>query len=1490
MTKAPTIFHPLIRRWFAERIGAPTPVQQEAWPVIAEGWHALISAPTGSGKTLTAFLWGLNQLINGAWPAGRISLLYISPLKALNNDIRRNLLTPLDELTDLFERAGETFPDIYVMTRSGDTEASDRRRMLRHPPAILITTPESLNILLSSRKARPLLAHLKTVILDEIHAVAGTKRGVHLLSAVERLTRLSGEFQRLALSATVRPLQRVADLVGGYQLDVQAEPPRYRRREVRIVAPPQAKEYRVRVCFPEPAAGPQLRRKLRTPFLSLVADFCKQIIQANRSTLVFVNNRRHCERLCLLINQDEPEIIAYSHHGSLSREMRAVVEKRLKRGELRAIVATSSLELGIDIGPLDQVILVETPVTISSAVQRIGRAGHQVGAASEGTLVPLNGRDVVYAAVMARTVMDHDIEPIRPVTCPLDVLAQVIVSMAGMESWRLDALFDFLRTISAFHPLSRTHFDLVVAMLAGRYQEARLRVLKPLVSVDGLDGTIEARESSVRLLYSSGGTIPDRGYFHLRHAETRAKVGDLDEEFVWERRVGDTFALGMQSWRILEITHNDVLAAPVSPTRSDVPFWRAENLDRGFHFSSRIGGFLEWANDSLDDPVFCELLREEYGLTESAVAALLGFLKRQRAAVQGDLPHRHHLVLERFLDPDQKEAKIHLVLHTLWGGCINRPLSFVLAQAWEDAYGGQVDVFSNNDCIVLLVPDRLGIPEEPDLFALVPPERIETLLRHRLEQTGFFGARFRENAARALLLPRHTFARRMPLWVNRQRSRQLLEAIAQYEDFPILLETWRTCLQDDFDLEGLQEVLAEVQSGEIRTSIVTTTNPSPFCDSILWRVTNALLYGDDTPAQKGPSRLREDLLQEAVHLPRLRPKIARALVETFEQKAQRTFPGYAPRTPRDVIDWIKERLLMPAPEWDALRSAIEQDDPAVSKKLTAALLDKVVMLTFPDRAPGITAVESLPRLARVFGQGLSGAECRSLLGRRMEWPEAALAQEAPNGEENGGLAEWLREWFRFYGPRELTFYREVLPLPEERLLEAIEELVEERVLVVDRLTDPGDREEVCDSENLEILLRQKRSRARSDLKPLPADWLPLFIAAHQGLASFAPDMQGALQPLLGHPVPASLLETEVLPARIPDYRPSMLDVVARESELIWVGSPGKKVVLAFPEGRDLFSEPQARDDPSEQMWREIAPRLFADPRGRYTFESLLESTGLTTEELNSSLWEFTWEGRVANDAFSALRKGLEMSFKVDDEEARGPRRRRAWARRWSTARTVAGNWHMLPPVEEPGDLVDREELNRDRVRLLLDRYGILFRELLARELPPLRWGSVFRTLRLMELAGEVVAGCFFEGIPGIQFASHAAVRMFREGIPEEAVFWVNAADPGSLCGLDIEAMKGALPRRVAGNHLTYHGRRLVVVSQRHGKELDIRVPPDHPLLEKYLEFISVQLTRAILPKQRVDVETINGEPSGRSPYLTWFRDFLDVCVDSKKTSLWKLSS
>ncbi|HAE22765.1 MAG TPA: ATP-dependent helicase, partial [Spirochaetaceae bacterium] len=933
----PDSFHPLIRAWFDERYGAATPVQKEAWPRIAAGDHVLAGAPTGSGKTLTAFLDALSRFAGGHVPVRGVSLLYVSPLKALNEDIRQNLIEPLRELSAYFAAHGESFPRVRVATRSGDTPQAERRRMLSDPPSILCTTPESLFILLSSKSGLALLSGLRLVIVDEIHALLGSKRGTSLASSLGRLSLLSGEFQRIGLSATLKSFEPAARFLAGRRLIREAGgAARYEARAVAVLAPPAVKRYELEVLWPSapialrsvPPEGEHDAAPSR--YAAIVRDLARRM-GGERGVLAFADSRRRAERLAAMLNEEAGEGSAWAHHGSLSKDVRRAVELRLKEGRLPCVVATSSLELGIDIGSIGLVALAGAPSRADQALQRLGRSGHGVGQSSRGLLYPFHGMDALQAAAISGAVFDKEVDELSPPESPLDMLAQIILSMLLFEPRGPQKLYEELLSFSPYTSLTRHDFDAVIAMLAGRYADSRVKELSARIYLDEDDGLLHAREGAAMLLYGAGGSIPDRGYYALRLAGSGAKLGELDEEFVFERRVGNSFSLGAQAWRITNISDEAVEVTPLGRGADFMPFWKAEKASRGRSVARRM---LELCQLVQSDPsAFGVRLRKELAFGDEAASALEGFLTAQkRAQKDARLPSPSSLTLELHRDPDKRQDAVVAFIHTLRGLSVNEPLGIALSARIADELGLGIERLANDDSIYLLLPlSDLGEARslvERSLTGLGNGTALMDGLRSGLEASGAFGAAFRENAGRALLLPRSGFKKRSPLWITRLRAKRLFERVRGFEDFPIVKESWKSMLYERFDLERLGELCRGLGDGSVGIEAFTSVVPSPFAEGSGWAETNRYLYeGDELRAGQsgfaaasrtgGPSSAGSPVsagdraIEAALGDARLRPLVPKLLYDRFMRRFLREEPGWAPESVPALLDWVDERVFIP---------------------------------------------------------------------------------------------------------------------------------------------------------------------------------------------------------------------------------------------------------------------------------------------------------------------------------------------------------------------------------------------------------------------------------------------------------------------------------------------------------------------------------------------------------------------------------------------------
>jgi ATP-dependent helicase Lhr and Lhr-like helicase len=1450
-------FHPLVAEWFLSRYGAPTAVQAEAWPLIASGAHVLALAPTGSGKTLTAFLGAISRIASGDLPADRLSVLYVSPLKALGEDVRRNLSSPLGDLEALFRERGEAWPGIVAATRNGDTSQAERRRMLKNPPAILATTPESLSLMLDSPAPRRMLSGVRLLILDEIHALAGDKRGAMLACAAGRLALLAGEFQRVALSATARPVEAIAEFVGGRQLLSggvgRAE---YRRRPVSVVAPPAEKRIELAVEWPELVQSPEPKASAdsgATPrYASVIPEIVKRMGRS-KGLLVFTDSRRRAERMAFLINETAGELSAWAHHGSLSKEARRVVEERFKAGELGCVVATASLELGIDIGGVDEVVLAGSPPSVASALQRIGRSGHGVGETSRGTLFPFHGMDLVLAAAAARGVAQRAVEETRPLSCPLDVLAQVLLELALESELELecprtaDELFDIVLSFPPFERLTRPLFDATLQMLAGKYAGTRIRELEPRLALDAATGTVIAGKGARGLLYSSGGTIPDRGLFSMRVAGSQARIGELDEEFVFERKVGEVFALGAQTWRITDIGSEAVIVERAPPDPDIIPFWKGEPFFRSPELSSRALELLDRLAEE-DAEAAAAVLTREYGFSDAAAVACARFVAAQATAGFGrpSLPGSRRIVLEVNEDSDSRKETCRLVLLTLRGRAINEPLGLALAAAMEEELGLSVQRIADDDLVLFIVP-RTEDPEPAAAFlralaSLAKGDKLESMIRSCLESSGIFGAQFRENAGRALLLPRGMPGKRKPLWMTRLRAKRLFTAMRSSEDFPIIVETWRSCLSDLFDLEGTRNLVLGLAEGRIELSAFASRAPSPFAREALWQEINDNMYRNDELEARASSSVSDRVIAEALRSARLRPRLAPALVADFEARLKRLVPGWAPEDCLGLAEWARERVLIPASELPGILAA-------AGSGLSSALEAD------PDCG------------GRLLRLTLPGASEEILVHA-----ERAAALRA---DPLSFLAEWLRREAAVSPLRIGSLFG--LAGPE--LDDALGELAEEGTIVADLIVEgQAGAESVIDAQNLEILLRRSRAAARPSVEPRPPEDLARLVFVVQGIGG-RDALSRALCALSGSAAPASLWEAELLTARVMRYRCADLDALLAASPWQWFGVGKGRVSLARVEDLELFLQPKRGGAAS-------LSRLLPQGGESLDFWAIRERSALGSAQAARELWAEAWKGLVASDGFRDIREGLANGFGASlpesapsaDAPAFGARRRvpRALRERWRSGAPAGGRWFRLDlSEEEEPDALDSASLDASRVRALAARYGLLCRALLEREGPGLRWGELFPAMRRLELSGELLAGRFFEGLEGPQFLDPAAFAAFA-GLcgeaPDPAPAWINALDPAAEALYAPVARQALLPSRLAANRVCVDSGLIVAASTRAYRDLELGLEPGDGRLPAVLSLFGEARGRDFSPERRIVVERVNGEGASRSPFADALRE------------------
>ncbi|MHA7180063.1 ATP-dependent helicase [Arthrobacter sp. MDB2-24] len=1490
MTQVLTRFTPATSEWFAGAFSEPTPAQEGAWRAISAGSNALVVAPTGSGKTLAAFLWALDRLIasgeggndpDGPEPAAPVKgrkaaapkrstrVLYISPLKALGVDVERNLRAPLIGITQTAKRLGLPAPSITVGVRSGDTPQAERRAMLTRPPDILITTPESLFLMLTS-KARETLLEVDTVIIDEVHAVAGTKRGAHLAVSLARLDALLEKpVQRIGLSATVEPKETVARFLSG-------------NAPVEIVAPPSRKQWDLTVTVPVEdmtelggAAANTDDDGDAVPQASIwphVEEKIVDLIEQNRSTIVFANSRRLAERLTARLNEIHAErlereavwaaggdpaavepagnapsfahttatpaqmmaqagqttgaepLLARAHHGSVSKDQRALIEDDLKSGRLRCVVATSSLELGIDMGAVDLVVQVESPHSVASGLQRVGRAGHQVGEVSQGVLFPKHRGDLVNTTVTVERMLAGQIEPLYIPTNPLDILAQQTVAAAALGTIDVEEWFDVVRTSAPFATLPRSAFDATLDLLAGRYPSDEFAELRPRIIWDRVEGTITGRPGAQRLAVTSGGTIPDRGLFGVFLVGSEGegpraggrRVGELDEEMVYESRVGDVFALGATSWRIEEITHDRVLVSPAFGQPGKLPFWKGDSLGRPVELGRALGAFVREMSGATPEKAQERCAR--IGLDAWASGNLITYLTEQREATEV-VPSDRTLVVERFHD---ELGDWRVVLHSPFGMPVHAPWALAVGARLEQRYGMDGSAMASDDGIVLRVPLMDDEPPGADLF-LFDAEELDGIVTAEVGGSALFASRFRECAARALLLPRQNPSKRTPLWQQRQRSAQLLDVAKKYPTFPIVLETVRECLQDVYDLPALKDIAASLERRELRIVEVTTQQPSPFARSMLFGYVASFLYEGDSPlAERRAAALSLDptLLNELLGRAELRELLDAQVIADTELELQRLKPDRLARGLEGVadllrllgpltVDEISRRLEAPAgdsPSGDAPAGEVAVPGPGrasadVVRQHVAALVRANRALTVHIAGvERVSAVEDAARLRDALGVPLP-------LG-------IPLAFIEPVADPLGDL---VGRYARTHGPFTAAEAASHLGLGVAVVAGSLQRLAgagrvvegefrpAESVPVLDISEASGAApgtitvhapasSEWCDVEVLRRLRRRSLAALRQEVEPVDPTAYGRFLPAWQHIGSGLRGLDGVvtvIDQLSGVPIPASAWEPLILAQRVANYAPAMLDELTATGEVLWSGAGSLAgndgwIALHLAENAPLTLRPDPAFEPSSLHTALLD--LLAGGGGYFLRQltNLLDVQEAPSDTaVVTALWDLVWAGRISNDTFTPVRSLLANGKTAHKQRPAPARARTSRAGRLgrapgksltgasmrlsaagddagsggyqrATPPLAAGRWNMLPAVEAETTLHAHAT-----AELLLDRYGVVTRGAVGNEGIPGGFGLMYKVLARLEEMGRCRRGYFIEHLGAAQFAVPATVDRLR---------------------------------------------------------------------------------------------------------------------------------
>jgi ATP-dependent Lhr-like helicase len=1459
------VFSPPVRAWFERAFGEPTPPQERGWPAIAAGRSTLISAPTGSGKTLAAFLSAIDSLIRERPEEKATKVVYVSPLKALGYDVERNLRVPLTGI------AGAD--SITVGIRTGDTPQKERQALIRRPPEILITTPESLYLMLTSR-ARDVLGSVDSVIVDEIHAVAGSKRGSHLALTLERLEALTGKpLQRIGLSATQRPIEEIARFLGGVERPVEVvEAASDKPLDVGVVVPvADLRDPETENNYADSASraggSPQLpavpgESASRRSIWPSIYPRVLELVEEHSSTIVFVNNRRLAERLALRLNDLAEEQIARSHHGSLSREARSEIEEELKAGRLKCLVATSSLELGIDMGAVDLVIQIESPKSVSRGLQRIGRAGHTLSAVSKGRIFPKFRADLVECAVVVKRMRERAIEATAIPRSPLDVLAQQIVAMVAVEDWTVAGLHEVVTRAYPYRELSRTQLENVLDMLDGRYPSEEFAELRPRLAWDRIEGVLRARRGSQRLAVTNAGTIPDRGLYGV-HLPDGRRVGELDEEMVYEARTGQTFRLGSTTWRIEEITRDRVIVTPAPEVPGAIPFWHGDGIGRPYELGAAIGAFQREISE-MPERSAIEVLERDHGLDRWAAENLYRYLGEQRDATR-IVPSDRTIVVERFRD---EIGDWRLCVLTPFGGRVHAAWAMAISARMRDERGLDPDAIWSDDGVILHLPDADEAPGAE--LAMLAPDEVEELVTGELSSTALFGSRFREAAGRALLIPRRSPGRRTPLWQQRLKAQGLLQVARRYGEFPVVLETFRECLKDYLDLPALVTLLERLDRREIALVEADTPVASPFAQSLLFDYIASYMYEGDTPRAEQRAAalaLDRDLLRELLGAEELRELIDPDALASVEEDLQRLRPS---------------RLAADADQaHDLLRVLGDLSDAELGARVVPGLA--------VERLTGRLARERRAVKLRV------GGEPRWIAAQDAGLYRDALGAVPPGGlpaeflaEVEGALERLLRRYARTHGPFTTAEASARYGLGEAAVAPALEALERRDELVRGELRPDGHEREWCDPEVLRRLRRATLAALRDEIEPADQAALARFALSWHGIDRHAhggekgegermplgagPDrLREVLVPLQGLPLAPEVWERDVLPRRLGRYDPAWLDALSAAGELVWVGAGsgagrGGRVALYFREDARYLGPPPAAagEGPRGKAHRALHERLA---RGAAFWSDLVADLDVPPADLRDALWDLVWAGEVTNDAFAPLRA---RRLSLAPPPAPGSRRGRRFGRRAGAQPQVQGRWSLAAALFEPGQgaAVGEKERAGARAELLLERHGIVTRETVVAERVPGGFAGLYAELTALETVGAARRGYFVEGLGGAQFALAAAVerlRSRRDGGDGAVV--LAAQDPANLYGGALPWPKrensARRPARVPGAYVVLLDGAAVLYLEAGGRGLVPLVEPEPETMRAALEALAAFVRSG--PVKRVAIERFDGEPVVGSP-------------------------